>query len=99
MSCRFKCFVVSVSWSENKKFQKVFKHRIYAENFFNYVKEEIKVNFLNSKFLDVNKKDQDWYFAPKEEKDVFVSLRCEFYASSDKAIKEYEDWTLQKTQD
>lgn len=83
------CYIVSVSWGINKNFQKVFKRRSSAEEFFLYVKKEIENNYPNETLFLDTAHNKDWYVSPVKYDKVFCSLRTQEFISSTLAIDEY----------
>lgn len=94
-----KCYIVNVSWGENKKFSKVFKTRYDAETFFNHVQKEIQESYSRYPMHKSKLHNKRWYFSPVDNEDVFVSLTPQEFVSSSLAISEYNDYMASESED
>ena len=100
MMCSLKkCYIVNVSWGNNKKFSKVFKTRYDAEAFFNHVQEEIQESYPNYSIRKSKLHNKRWYFSPVGNEGVFVSLTPQEFVSSDLAISEYNNYMSSESED
>ena len=96
---RKKCYIVNVSWGQNKKFLKVFKTRYDAEQFFKYVMAGMEQSYPNSTMFSDMQRNKKWYLSPVDEKDVFVSLQSQDFISSALVISEYDNYMSSENED